>query len=172
MAECQRAQRWQIFVGHTAMVRAYIRFLARDAQEAEDLYQEVSLTIWRHPTGPRDPAKFGPWCRGLVRIAALEQRRKRRSDRHHVTLDPDRDEEVNDHEQMLGLDEDVESLIACRQLLGKCLHRTSKATQHLLVRRYVLEETAAEIAVELGNSPVSVRMKLKRWRARAAASLR
>ena len=172
MSERERADRWQMFVAHTAMVRAYIRRFARDAQEAEDLYQEVSLTIWRHPSGPRDLAKFGPWCRGLVRNAVLEQRRKRRSDRHHVALDLDWEEEANDHEQIFGLDDDVESLIVCRQLLGKCLHRTSKATQHLLVRRYVLEETAAEIAVELGNSAVSVRMKLKRMRARAAASLR
>jgi hypothetical protein len=84
-----------------------------------------------------------------------------------VSLDIEEDD-APDREVMLGQD-DVESLIACRQLLGRCLRKASTATQHLLVRRYVLEETAADIALELGNSAVSVRMKLKRLRAQAAA---
>jgi RNA polymerase sigma factor (sigma-70 family) len=151
------------------MVRTYIRRFARDAAEAEDLFQDVSLTVWRHPTGPRDLSKFGSWCRGLVRNAALEQRRKRRAERHEVSLDLEKEDDAMERELMLGFDDDVEGLIACRQLLGRCLHRTSMATQRLLVRRYVLEETAADIALDLGNSAVAVRMKLKRLRTRAAA---
>jgi len=168
MAKCDRTQRWSIFAGHAAMVRSYIRRFARDEEEAEDLFQDVSLTIWRHPTGPRDPEKFGPWCRGLVRNAVFEQRRKRRGERKHVAIELDRDDDAPDSEQLLSLGEDVETLIAFRQLLGRCLDRTSQATQLLLVRRYVLEETAADIAHEQGNTAVSVRMKLKRLRARVA----
>lgn len=169
MVECERAKRWLIFSGHVAMVRAYIRRFARDAAEAEDLFQDVSLTVWRHPTGPRDPEKLGQWCRGLVRNAALEHRRKHRAKRHEVSLDLDTEDDASERELLPGLDDDVESRIACRQLLGRCLHKTSTDTQRLLVRRYVLEETAADIALELGNSAVSVRMKLKRLRERAAA---
>ena len=168
MVELDRSHRWLIFSGHVTMVRAYIRRLARDAQEAEDLFQEVSLIVWRHPSGPRDPAKFGSWCRGLVRNAALEHRRKRRGESREVSLDLDKDDEGTEHEQPLGQQGDIEGLVACRQLLSLCLERTSTATQNLLVRRYVLEETAADIAEELGDSAVSVRMKLKRLRARAA----
>jgi RNA polymerase sigma factor (sigma-70 family) len=154
------------------MVRSYIRRFARDDEEAEDLFQDVSLTIWRHPTGPRDPEKFGPWCRGLVRNAVFEQRRKGRPERQHVSLELDKDDDASDHheQQQPCLGHDVETLIAFRQLLGRCLDRTSQATQLLLVRRYVLEETAADIALEQGNTAVSVRMKLKRLRARVAGS--
>lgn len=152
------------------MVRSYIRRFARDEQEAEDVFQDVSLTIWRHPTGPRDLEKFGPWCRGLVRNAFFEQRRKRRGEHQHVALELDRDEDAADSEQLWSLGDDVEALIAFRQLLARCLDRTSQATQLLLVRRYVLEETAADIALEQGNTAVSVRMKLKRLRARVAGS--
>jgi RNA polymerase sigma factor (sigma-70 family) len=170
MAKGDRTQRWLIFAGHAAMVRAYIRRFARDDEDAEDLFQEVSLTVWRHPTGPRDAEKFGPWCRGLVRNAVFEQRRKRRSERQHVALELDKDDDASDHEHLLCLGDDVESLITFRQLLTRCLNRTSKATQLLLVRRYVLEETAADIALEQGNTAVSVRMKLKRLRARVAGT--
>src|SRR5687768_17832739 len=111
MAKCDRTQRWSIFAGHASMVRSYIRRFARDDEEAEDLFQDVSLTIWRHPTGPRDPEKFGPWCRGLVRNAVFEQRRKRRTERQHVSLELDKDEDASDHEQLLSLGEDVEALI-------------------------------------------------------------
>jgi DNA-directed RNA polymerase specialized sigma24 family protein len=103
-----------------------------------------------------------------VRNAALEHRRKRRGESREVSLDLDKDDEGTEHEQPLGQQGDIEGLVACRQLLSLCLERTSKATQNLLVRRYVLEETAADIAEELGDSAVSVRMKLKRLRARAA----
>jgi RNA polymerase sigma factor (sigma-70 family) len=170
-SKCDKAQRWLIFAGHTGMLRAYIRRLVRDNQEAEDLFQEVSLTVRRHPTGPRDPEKFGPWCRGLVRDAAYELRRKRRSERQHVALELDQSDDA-DSEPLLALGDDVEALIGFRQLLARGLGRTSRAAQLLLVRRYVLEETAADIALEQGNSAVAVRMKLKRARARAAASAR
>lgn len=171
-SKCDKAQRWLIFAGHARMVRAYIRRLVRNHQEAEDLFQEVSLTVWRHPTGPRDLEKFGPWCRGLVRNAAYELRRKRRGERQHVALELDQSEDAGDSEQLLGLGDDVEALIGFRQLLARGLGRTSRAAQLLLVRRYVLEETAADIALEQGNSAVAVRMKLKRARDRVAASAR
>ena len=170
--KCDKAQRWLIFAGHTGMVRAYIHHLVRNHQEADDLFQEVSLTIWRHPTGPRDPEKFGPWCRGLVRNAALEMRRKRRSEGRHIALELDPSDDAGGSEQMFVLGHDAEALIGFRQLLARGLGRTSRAAQLLLVRRYVLEETAADIALEQGNSAVAVRMKLKRARARAAASAR
>ncbi len=172
MARCDPTQRWLIFLAHANMVRAYIRRFANDAEEAEDLFQEVSLTTWRHPTGPRDPAKFGPWCRGLVRNAVFEQRRRRRGERGNISLDLDKPDDAREPEAIFGAEPDAENLVDLRQQLGRCLHGTSQAAQLLLVRRYVLEETAADIASELGNSAVSVRMKLKRARARLAASLR
>jgi DNA-directed RNA polymerase specialized sigma24 family protein len=104
-----------------------------------------------------------------VRNAALEQRRKRRAERHEVSLDLEKEDDTAERELLLGFEDDMESLVACRQLLGRCLHRTSTATQRLLVRRYVLEETAADIALDLGNSAVAVRMKLKRLRTLVAA---
>jgi hypothetical protein len=52
------------------------------------------------------------------------------------------------------------------------MRRTSRASQLLLVRRYLFEETAADIALEQGNSAVAVRMKLKRARARVAGAAR
>lgn len=169
---CEKAQRWLTFAGHTRMVRSYIRRLLPDSQEAEDLFQEVSLTVWCHQTGPRDPAKFGPWCRGLVRNAVCELRRKRRGERQHVAVQPEWVDDGADYERVPGLEDDVETVIGCRQLLARRMGRTSWASQLLLVRRYVFEETAADIALEQGNSAVAVRMKLKRARARVAGSAR
>jgi RNA polymerase sigma-70 factor, ECF subfamily len=165
MVECVKTERWLLFSSHAAMLRAYIRRFARDLDEAEDVFQEVSLMVWRHATGPRELTKFAAWCRGLVRNAVFEQRRKERGRQRHITLDFEDNEGPSDHEELLGLDSDVEGLIDCRKLLGRYLHKTPQATQVLLVRRYVLEETAADIASELGHSAVAVRMKLKRARA-------
>jgi RNA polymerase sigma factor (sigma-70 family) len=168
----EKAQRWLIFAGHARMVRSYIRHLVSDPQEAEDLFQEVSLTVWCHQTGPRDLEKFGPWCRGLVRNAAFELRRKRRGERQHVALELEQVDDGVEYEQLLGLDDDVETVIGCRQLLARSMGRASRDSQLLLVRRYVFEETAADIALEQGNSAVAVRMKLKRARDRVAGSAR
>jgi RNA polymerase sigma factor (sigma-70 family) len=154
------------------MVRSYIRRLVPDVQEAEDLFQEASLTVWCHQTGPRDPEKFGPWCRGLVRNAAFGLRRKRRGERQHVALELEWVDDGADYEQLLQLEDDVEKVIGCRQLLARGMGRTSRASQLLLVRRYLFEETAADIALEQGNSAVAVRMKLKRARAHVAGAAR
>jgi RNA polymerase sigma-70 factor (ECF subfamily) len=143
---------------HASMVRAYIRRFARTQDDLEDVFQDVGLIVWRHASGPSDPRFFAAWCRGLVRHVVLEHRRRRRRE----AID---EGGVVPEEASLSPDtQDTEHLVSLREQLTRIWGRASPTAQGLLVRRYLLGESASDIAHELGSSPVAVRMKLKRAR--------
>lgn len=153
-----RDERWERFMRHASMVRAYIRRFVRADDDIEDVFQDVGLIVWRHPSGPSDPRFFAAWCRGLVRHVVLEHRRRWRRD----VVD---EIAANTEEISVSADsQDTEHLVALREQLMRIWDRASPAAQGLLVRRYLLGESASDIASELGSSAVAVRMKLKRAR--------
>jgi RNA polymerase sigma-70 factor, ECF subfamily len=153
-----RGERWDRFMRHASMVRAYIRRFVRADDDVEDVFQDVGLIVWRHPSGPSDPRFFAAWCRGLVRHVVLEHRRRWRRDAIE-------DVGATAEEASISPDtQDTEHLVSLREQLMRIWDRASPAAQGLILRRYLLGESASDIASELGSSAVAVRMKLKRAR--------
>jgi RNA polymerase sigma-70 factor (ECF subfamily) len=146
------------------MVQRYLGRFVSDPAEADDVLQEVLLMAWRLKEGPADMQRFGPWCRSLVRRVLSE--RSRRAGRQQPLLsecDPE-DEELASERL------DSEALATLREQLQRLLMDTHPRMQRLLIQRYLLEETASEIARQSGTSPAAIRMRLQRLRDRLSTT--
>jgi RNA polymerase sigma-70 factor (ECF subfamily) len=154
------ARRWELFVESRDRFTRLALHLLGNTEDAQDLVQEVGIRVLRHPTGPRDEACFQAWCRGLLRNSAADYRRT--VVRRPIEL------------VGLGIDDfgarvtPVDPMVAVEQRtkLNKHLGDLDSGSRQVLMRRYVLGQTAAEIASDTNTSAAGVRMKLKRLRSR------
>lgn len=149
-------RRWELFRADENSYWRFARRLLRDVNDADDLVQEVALRILRHPTGPRDASCFRAWCYGVLRNAAMDFKRAaaRRCRGDHVGLD-----QLDVAADAPTTDPEVDMEVRRLMDLTGTLDRRER---ELLLRRYVLEQTAAEIASDVGSTPAAIRMKLKR----------
>jgi RNA polymerase sigma-70 factor, ECF subfamily len=142
------------------MLEEYILFLTRDASDAEDLFQEVGVTVMQHATGPDDPARFGAWCRSIARHLAIQRwrgtERERRLLRAHLLdlVDQAYQEE----------DDSAELWLRRRAAMGDCLARLTEGDRALLRRRYLERVGAEVIGRQMGRTSAAVRMKVMRIR--------
>jgi len=78
-------RRYEEFLAHFTRVQgpvlAYIRSLVHDAAGADDVFQAVSLTLWRRFDSFRRGEPFLPWALGIARHEVLHYWRARRRDR-------------------------------------------------------------------------------------------
>lgn len=140
----------------SAFERLYARYapivhgllLARtNANDVEDLVQEVFLTAWRRLDDLRDPAAFGGWVATIARHRAVDVHRRRTAD---VELPPDLATRANAPESM----EARVALDAIRSL--------PEAYRDTLMLRLVEGLSGPEIAQRTGLTAASVRVNLHR----------
>jgi len=71
--------RWLLFLDRAKSLRAYIRRRVDDPTEAEEVFQDLSLIVLRHRSGPKEIERFNAWCHSLARhVLAHHFRTKRR----------------------------------------------------------------------------------------------
>jgi RNA polymerase sigma-70 factor (ECF subfamily) len=153
-------RRWELFVESRDRLTRLAYHLVGNAEDAQDLVQDLGLRVLRHPTGPRDEAYFQAWCKGLLRNSAADHRRttgRRPIEFVGLGID-DYCARITPVDPMLAFDQ--------RAKLVKHLGDLTPRSRQVLVRRYVLGQTATEIASDTNSSPAGVRMKLKRLRSR------
>lgn len=141
------------------MLRAYVRRFVKDDSDVAEIMQELALRIVEMRDHNVEWHRSAGWCRALARsvIAHFHRARRRRSSLHEL-LDEDR----------AGSRESTpEDRVVARNLLDGALRQVDSASVRLLMRRYVLEENAQEIAEGSDCSPDSVRMRLMRLRGAA-----
>lgn len=146
------------FMGYQTRVRRFIRLLVGDDDVADDLTQEVGLTVFRHPTGPANPSSFYAWCLGLARHSAAHYWR---SEGRRCSGMADAAEAF--YEACSG-GADPEKSCELRQALDACMAPLEASARELVLRRYLLGETALEVAESLHQTPAAVRMRLMRLR--------
>lgn len=157
MTDTALDRRSHLLVCIMPMLRAYVRTLVRDRDMTNDVLQEVSLRILTSDPPDDDAGRFLAWSRGVARfVVARERRRRHRNGAELVpggalpetpdtTRDPERRADVS-------------------QRLGRAIDDLDHRSVELLVRRYLLEETAEELAAELSQTPSALRMRLMRLR--------
>jgi RNA polymerase sigma-70 factor (ECF subfamily) len=153
-------RRWELFVESRDRFTRFALHLLGNTEDAQDLVQEVGIRVLRHPTGPRDEACFQAWCKGLLRNSAADHRRtvvRRPIDLVGAGID-DFGARLTPVDPMVAVER--------RTKLTKHLGDLDSGSRQVLMRRYVLGQTAAEIASDTNSSPAGVRMKLKRLRSR------
>ncbi len=152
--------RWALLLKHQRLLTRLARRLSGDSEDARDLLQDLLILVVAHPTGPADEAHFYAWCRGMMRNIALHHRRSKTRRFQHtspVGMDILEFPEPSRHG-------DPEIKVDLRKLLEP-LGALDESSRELLQRRYVLGETASEIASSLKRSPEAIRMRLMRLRA-------
>lgn len=155
--------RWKLFLRHKESLCAYIRRSVGDRDDAEEIFQELSLIVLRHRSGPSDAEQFSSWCRGLARNALAHHFRakRRRADLLNQV-------EIEGDDALLGRRvPDPERALSVREALGRVFERVDEKSERLILERYLLGQSAQEIAQRTSQSPTAIRMRLMRLRSAA-----
>jgi RNA polymerase sigma-70 factor, ECF subfamily len=149
---------------HEPALRAVVAMLVREAQLREDVWQEVTVALWRSFGGYDAARPFGPWARTVAVRQVLKVLRGHRresafpADTAELTMPlfEARDEQMDER----------------REALRRCVEMLPAGSRRLLTLRYVEERACPEIAGATGQSLDAVHQSLSRLRARLGECIR
>jgi RNA polymerase sigma factor (sigma-70 family) len=140
---------------HLTMLRGYARHLMTKAQDADDLVQDVCVTVLSDPALLLRGEDPGAYLRGIARHLASRQLRRHRREcviEHLIDL------------AWQAPDEPAHQAEAESRALAACLQQLSSRLRGLISWRYDDGLNASEIAERLHTSSDAVRMTLGRTR--------
>ena len=144
---------------HERWLATYVYSLVAHSHDAEDVLQEVKLTLWRQFARFEAGTNFRAWARTIALHQVLNFRRSAK--RHAGTAL----EEVFVEAVALELDRQSLALESQSDLLGRCLQKLPEAHRKLIVWRYYEDCSVAEIATRSRRSVEAVYRLLSRIRA-------
>ena len=147
----------QLFVRHQAVVLAYVLSLEPNLAEAQDIVQEVFLTISRKADTFTAGTNFPAWACTVARYQTLGFQRQRA--RRACTLDEDVIALLEDGRMVDGprFEEEV-------SVLKGCLLKLAPRARELIWARYHRQRMPEDIAEEIGWTANAVRVALSRAR--------
>lgn len=147
----------QLFVRHQAVVLAYVLSLEPNLADAQDIVQEVFLTISRKADTFTVGTNFPAWACTVARYQTLGFQRRRA--RHACTLDEDVIALLEDGRSVdgPGFEEEV-------SVLKGCLLKLAPRARELIWARYHRQRMPEDIAEEIGWTANAVRVTLSRAR--------
>jgi len=139
--------------------------ILKDRSEAEDVLQEVFVTVWRKAT-IFDPARASPitWLVAIARNRAIDRLRSSATNRQSEpieTAEGVRDDAPSAIDRVLQAEEHAR-LRAC---LGELEERQSKAVRSAFLDGATYEQLAERMGVPLGTMKSSIRRGLLKLRA-------
>jgi RNA polymerase sigma-70 factor (sigma-E family) len=150
-----------LFEEHYASLVRMARLLVDDRETAEDVVMDAFTSLYRRWTAVRDPAEAHRYVRSSVLNGARSQLRRRRLRRRHESGSPHQEATPD------GLETNQADRSTVTQLLGTLPYRQ----RQVLVLRYFVDLTEAQIAYELGVSPGSVKTHASRGLSALARTL-
>ena len=150
-----------LFEEHYASLVRMARLLVDDRETAEDVVMDAFTSLYRRWTAIRDPAEAHRYVRSCVLNGARSQLRRRRLRRRHESRSSQQEAARNGHE----------TNEADRSTMTQLLARLPYRQRQVLVLRYFVDLTEAQIAYELGVSPGSVKTHASRGLAALARAL-
>ncbi len=154
---------------HRPAVTRYIRYLVRDAAEAEDLAQEAFLRAQRQRSTLRDPAALASWLYQIATHVSIDRMRQRARTVHLQVDTPVEDLPIADRNTRSPL------TIIQQTEMSECVQRyvadLSDAYKAVLLLHDADGLTADEIACVLQLSLTTVKMRLHRARKQLEAAL-
>ncbi len=138
MAELSEVER--LYLRNAAVIKGFVRALLPDAEAAEDVFQEVYLTVRSKADNFRSGSDFMAWVRAIARLHVL--RARPRPCRWATTIEnlaEDGDDFVDDWEEQ-------------RLAMRLCLQQVQPRARELLQLRFVRELPPRRIAEQLQRS--------------------
>jgi len=156
--EIKRAQFTGLLDQSRTRLFGYIHTLVRNLSDADDVFQQTAMAMWRRFDSYDPLRSFLHWACGVARFEVATLRRSQTRDRLRFT----------DETELLLIDSFAqlpEADITERQAaLPGCIGRLPEADRHLLEACYYREAEVAVVAQKLERSPQSVHNSLKRIR--------
>ena len=137
------------------------RLLVDDRETAEDVVMDAFTSLYRRWAAVRDPAEAHRYVRSCVLNGARSQLRRRRLRRRHESGGA----------QQEAIRDGLETNEADRSTAARLLQTLPYRQRQVLVLRYFVDMTEAQIAYELGISPGSVKTHASRGLAAMARAL-
>ena len=145
---------------HHYAIRSYLTVAVGDHHDAEDLYQDVTMTIWERRADFRPGTNFCAWALTVARNRVLAYHKKRRA--KPAATDPRVLDRLMDATQKLFEHTDVAER---KRALRACLERLSDRAQAALESRYQRTEPLEQVARRMGRSLQGYYATIKRARA-------
>jgi RNA polymerase sigma-70 factor, ECF subfamily len=156
--QCHRDQVQALFVREASRIRGFIIGLMPDLTAADDVFQEVFLTVSRKTDDFVLGSDFQAWVRAIARLKVLEACRARRYSL--PMLEPD----VIDLVAAAAPPHDAD-LWERRQLaLGRCLDHIAPQARRITELRYVQNLLPDQVAERLSWTTNAVNVALSRVR--------
>ena len=140
---------------YSRRIYSFIRTLVPNQADAEDLFQEVSTTLWEKYGTFRKGSDFRAWAFQIAHYKVLNFRQRRM---HRPQLFGDEMIEKLAHDR-LALDD---ALDARSRALADCYQKLSPADRELVDLRYTEEATILVVAAHTGRSVDFVYKALRR----------
>src|SRR5262245_38278478 len=148
----------RLFLRHAGVLRGFILGLLPDHNHAEDVFQEVFLTVTRKADEFAPGTNFLAWARSIARLKVLEACRASRNSPH--PLGPAALEALIESAEELD-----DSWAARREALAKCLEQLAPRAREILELRYSDEfPSPPQIASRLSWTVGAVHVALSRAR--------
>lgn len=152
--ESHRLQVQQLFVRHQGALKAFVLSLWPDFAEADDVLQEVFLTITAKADQFTLESNFQAWARSIARHKVQEAQRARK--RHCLSS-----------EVMIALEASCPESMADEarlELLVECLRDLPPRAGEIMRLRYHQEHAPGEIAHRLSRTVNSIHVALAKTR--------
>jgi RNA polymerase sigma-70 factor, ECF subfamily len=152
----------QLFVGFQRSVYGYINTIVANVNDADEIFQETSLILWKKRDEFDPDAEFLPWACGIARQVARNSRAKKGRDRHWFS-------EAYLEQLAVARSDRSDWLEAATKSLRECLGRLSDEQRQLLELRYDGNRSIEQVAEQVNRPANSIYQRLHRIRQRLYA---
>ena len=159
MAEPHSESFLSLFLAAQGDLRAFIGAVVRDPTLEEDIFQEISLTLWKNFDKFDATRSFGAWARGVAATKIKEDRRLRA--RAPQAFPPEVIEVVA---RGFSADEPNGSWLERENALRTCLQKLPENASKLITGRYGEDKSIESISTEFCLSAEAIYQALSRLR--------
>ena len=153
------------FTRHQRTLYSYIRSLCPRLQDADEVFSQTSMALWRKNAEYEPGTNFVAWACRMAEFEVLNHLRSRRRDRLVF------DEQLlttlahETAEYLAGGDQRVSAL-------RECLEQLPEHHRRMIVTRYETKEPVAQVAETFGRSAASFSVTLHKIRKQLLACIR
>ena len=151
----------QLLAAQQTRLFGYICAMIPNMPDAEDVYQNTVMALWRKFHEYKPGTNFPAWTRAVARFEIQRHCRSKR--RCRVYFDAEMVAELTETQSQLDAPDDLSSESYSSALLG-CMEKLHDGDRNLIRLCYAVKSNVTQVARQLGRSPQSVCNSLGRIR--------